>query len=274
MRVRLGRGPALRKSRPPLGSLVVSAAAHVAAVAVLVLIATVFPNTPSKTYVVNLVPAVAAIGRPTGRTTAPAAKLPDLPKPELPRREARASASPELPPAREPELPRLPERTLPPRAAALPKAGDKELPPVGADRPKAPAPPPAVASPSPRRESGPPPQPIGQPTGSPVGVGALSLNVSDFPFAWYLRTVQQKISANWTPPGQSVDGQQVVTVFEITRDGQIRRPAIEKTSGNVLYDQAALRAIVASNPLPPLPTDFKEPLLRIHLGFNFAGDRG
>jgi TonB family protein len=103
-------------------------------------------------------------------------------------------------------------------------------------------------------------------------VGAVTLNVSDFPHAWYLRVIHQKISERWE--GRARDGQQPVAVFEIRRDGQVIRLAIEKTSGNAVYDQAALRAIAEASPFPELPPDFKEPLLRVHLGFNFAGSRG
>jgi len=50
--------------------------------------------------------------------------------------------------------------------------------------------------------------------------------------------------------------------------------AISKSSGNTYYDQAALRAITEANPFPPLPADFPGTTLRVHLGFNFAMDRG
>jgi protein TonB len=96
--------------------------------------------------------------------------------------------------------------------------------------------------------------------------------VSDFPYAYYLRTIHQKISERWE--GRARDGQQPVAVFEIGRDGKVLRLGIEKTSGNSLYDQAALRAITDASPFPPLPVDFKDSLLRIHLGFNYAGSQG
>jgi TonB family protein len=116
-----------------------------------------------------------------------------------------------------------------------------------------------------------PPPPLGRPTGSPQGTGALSLNVGDFPFAWYLRRIQAKIEETWQAPMSSREGQEAVAVFEIMRDGQIRRAAIERSSGDAVYDQAALRAITEANPFPPLPDDFREPPLRIHLGFSYRG---
>jgi protein TonB len=103
-------------------------------------------------------------------------------------------------------------------------------------------------------------------------VGAVTLNASDFPFAWYLRQVQSKISQKWE--GQARDGNQPQVVFEIGRDGKVTGLKIEKSSGNPLYDQAALRAITEATPLPPLPEEFTESSLRVHLGFNYAGNRG
>lgn len=56
-------------------------------------------------------------------------------------------------------------------------------------------------------------------------------------------------------------------VFEIARDGTLRRVSIEKSSGGPSYDEAALRAITDVAPFPPLPDEFKEPFLRVHQGF-------
>jgi protein TonB len=87
-----------------------------------------------------------------------------------------------------------------------------------------------------------------------------------------MREVQQKVGQKWD--GRARDGQQPVAVFQIGRDGQITGLAIEKTSGNSLYDLAALRAITEASPFPPLPEDFRGPWLRVHLGFGYAGTPG
>jgi TonB family protein len=54
----------------------------------------------------------------------------------------------------------------------------------------------------------------------------------------------------------------------------VSKLSIEKSSGNPHYDQQALRAITEANPLPPLPPEYRESMLRIHIGFNFTQDRG
>ena len=58
--------------------------------------------------------------------------------------------------------------------------------------------------------------------------------------------------------GQARDGNQPQVVFEIGRDGKVSGLEVEKSSGNPLYDQAALRAVTEATPFPPLPDDFKE----------------
>jgi len=57
--------------------------------------------------------------------------------------------------------------------------------------------------------------------------------------------------------------------FRITRSGGIDAPAVETSSGNFLFDQAALRAVVQANPLPPLPAGFVDQYLGVHFSFSF-----
>jgi protein TonB len=275
-------GPALRRMRVPVGGLVLSAALHGLLLLVVVFAGHIWRASQPKTYVVNLVPAIAASGSPRGRANVPEPTLPrvaDLsprpapPPPSLPEREparaaapARATDLPERPP--EPrESVSLPDRALPPRAPALPRPGEKELPRVASTTP-----PPPTTGPISRPAAPPPPAPLGRSTGSPQGVGALTLNAADFPFAWYLQAIHRKISEKWE--GQARDGVQPQVVFEIERNGRIRALAVEKSSGNPLYDQAALRAISDATPFPELPKEFTDSFLRVHLGFSYSGTRG
>jgi periplasmic protein TonB len=278
-------GPALRSAPLPVTATVLSALSHGAIAAALIVAASTWSVRQPKTYVVNLVPAVAAVGTPQGKPAPPLPTRPEEPAPrvsqrtahELPERETPKAAPPppELP-ARAPSLPdrsaslpdrSLPDRTLPPRAAATPRAGEKELPPVASNTTPRPTPAPTTAA---RAE--PPPPALGRPSGSAQGAGAMTLDVTDFPFAYYLASVQRKINERWEERAQP--GRQPVAVFEIGRNGQISKLAIEKSSGNPYYDQQALRAISEANPLPALPAEYPEAMLRIHIGFNFTQDRG
>jgi TonB family protein len=110
---------------------------------------------------------------------------------------------------------------------------------------------------------------LGAPTGSVTGSGALTLDVSDFPYAWYLRQVLQKVEQEWQRQNQPNDPQQKPQVYvEIQRDGSIKAPAIHKSSGNSYYDNAALRAVMAASPFPKLPDDWSKPSLRILFTFD------
>lgn len=270
-------GPALGRAPIPVTATVVSAIVHGALAAAVIISASVWTARQPKTYVINLVPAVAATGAPEGR---PAPALPPRPDEAAPRA---AAPRPTDLPVREtpaPQMPTreaarttsgLPDRTLSSRAPALPRAGDKELPTVPSTPSTKPVPAP-TAPPRPQTAAAPTPPPLGRPSGSALGSGAVTLNVSDFPFAWYLSAIHRKVTAEWA--ARALEGRQPVAVFEIGRNGQVTKLSIEKSSGNPYYDQAALRAITGANPFPPLPEEFKEPFLRVHLGFNFASERG
>ena len=103
------------------------------------------------------------------------------------------------------------------------------------------------------------------PRSTDLAGGAIAL--SDFPYAYYVRQVAEKIRAQWN--GRAIPGQQPAVVFEIRRDGILNQVSIDKSSGNAYYDELALRAIRDADPFPPLPDDFKEPVLRIQLQLSF-----
>jgi protein TonB len=188
----------------------------------------------------------------------------------------RPTALPGAAPAK-PEAPPLPASTPPPRQTALPTAGQKELPSLASPAPVAvPAARPVAATQTAKALPATPPPPatpaaLGHPMGSPQGSGTITMNASDFPFAWYLHVIQRKVREKWAPAGHT--GRAVVR-FEIARDGQVRPPKLENSSGDPVYDQAAMRAITEAIPFPPLPEEFKESVLLIHLGFDFTPDRG
>ena len=275
-------GPAPLRQRPvveprglSLAAIGLSFAGH--ALLVLGLVGMIMWNGwhTSKVYVVNLVPAVAAVGSPTAQMQR--VSLPAQPAPMLPSRAPTPTPTPE--PRERPmrETPRLPEPSLPkpslpPRAALPLRAGEKELPSLAQSTSTA-----HVDKPQRTErpvESRPAPEaPRGLPTGSPAGVGATSLDASDFPYAWYLRQVLQKVEGEWQRQNQrNQPVQRPRLLVEIQRDGSIRMPKIEESSGNALYDQAALRAVLDASPFPPLPRDWPRPSLRVQ--FRFDLERG
>lgn len=104
-----------------------------------------------------------------------------------------------------------------------------------------------------------------------AGQGAVSLDSPIFPYLYYLRILENKIYENWNPPvaEDSVSGKlkNVVIFFKILKNGEIVNSYVEKSSGVPFYDQSALRAVILADPLPPLPEEFKEEFLGVHIGF-------
>jgi TonB family protein len=194
------------------------------------------------------------------------AAAPALPARDVTAKSSRPTAAPELPDRVAGRLPDMPTRG---REREMPK-GQKELPSLSGAA--------AVPSNLPRaaeatRDAGPPPPPpsLGRPTGAPQGVGAVPSVEGDFPYQWYLTAVQRKVYEQWTQPLSRAQLQKVVIVFEIARNGEVARARVEKTSGDAAYDLAALRAVAAANPLPPLPAEFRGSVIRVHFGFEYSG---
>jgi len=103
-------------------------------------------------------------------------------------------------------------------------------------------------------------------------VGDISLDTKEFPYEWYLTGIKNKIENRWSELEiklLSGEIKKVIIKFKILRNGRIERPEIEKSSGILLVDNSALRAVLSSDPLPPLPKDFGEDHLVIHFGFEY-----
>jgi len=96
------------------------------------------------------------------------------------------------------------------------------------------------------------------------GVGGVELEGEEFPFPYYLELFISKISRNWRNPiTEPETGLSAQVYFRITRTGRIADVALRQGSGNFVYDQAAMRAVLVSNPLPPLPDGYKGDFLGV-----------
>jgi TonB family protein len=103
--------------------------------------------------------------------------------------------------------------------------------------------------------------------GPGYGPGA---GLSNFPYTYYLNIITERVSGNWftslVDPG--VPGNfQTVIFFKIQKNGQVADLEIEQSSGLMPLDLSALRAVRASTPFPPLPRDYDDAYLAIHLIF-------
>jgi protein TonB len=96
-----------------------------------------------------------------------------------------------------------------------------------------------------------------------------TLEVSNFPFPQYLLNTEKKLKRSWSPPPLGTVGeiQETVVAFRVGRDGKVSEVHVERDSGNSYFDLAALRAVYDADPLPPLPRDYLEGSLLIHVSF-------
>ncbi len=95
-------------------------------------------------------------------------------------------------------------------------------------------------------------------------LGTMSFDTQDFPWGDYARKIYVIIRNNWydRPPYAFREGGMkgyVCWRFVIERNGTVSQILSVRSSQIPPYDLAALNAIRASSPLPPLPEDFPEP---------------
>jgi TonB family protein len=107
------------------------------------------------------------------------------------------------------------------------------------------------------------------------GTGGLSMgegNSFGQRYAWYVASMRQRISSNWllAPISSTIlSAPRCYLTFEILRDGTINNVQITQSSGIPEVDRSALRAILASNPLPPLPPDYAGGSVNVQFYFDF-----
>ncbi len=182
--------------------------------------------------------------RPVTPTPGPVASKPKAPEPVVPRIQEPAPQPVKAPPKKAPE---------PPAKGTVPFSPFGRSTKKGADVP----PPP------------PPPPPSSGVAGGEIGVGeagVTGLEGGDFPYTLYLDRMKTLVGARWIRP-QIATGAKTVIYFRIERDGTIRDAAVETASGNGTFDRAALRAVLETSPLPPLPFGYSGNYLGVHLTF-------
>jgi TonB family protein len=117
----------------------------------------------------------------------------------------------------------------------------------------------------------------GGPGGGGFGPGGAGFGpgggLANFPYTYYLNIITDRVSSNWfsslVDPGIS-GSFQTILYFRIERSGQIADVKIEQSSGVTPLDLSAVRAVKASAPFPPLPREYEESYLGIHLIFEHS----
>jgi protein TonB len=107
-----------------------------------------------------------------------------------------------------------------------------------------------------------------------AGEGGLSFGEGNFgqQFGWYVDAVRARVSANWllsTISPNILTAPRVFVRFDIERDGTITNVQVTQSSGIPEVDRSALRAVLASNPLGPLPPTYSGNTVHVEFYFDF-----
>ncbi|MCU1231533.1 MAG: TonB family protein [Acidobacteria bacterium] len=183
-----------------------------------------------------------------------------------PRMSAPAPLTPKARPAPKMEVPIVPQ----PIAAPLVQPNDKVVAKAltgqstkkGVDALAPTTPPPAPATSTIGKPG------VGAPaTDVPIGGSGVTGIEGDFRDAAYIERMRMLIGTHWLRPASVAPGTVTTIYFIIDRDGKIRDVAAEKPSGNGMFDRNALRAVLESSPLPPLPYSYNGLFVGVHLTF-------
>jgi TonB family protein len=96
-------------------------------------------------------------------------------------------------------------------------------------------------------------------------------------FGPYLQRILQDVRENWyhaIPESAEMKKGKLMIEFAITKDGKVADMRLVATSGDVALDRAAWAGISASNPFPPLPSEFNGPYLALRFRFYYNPDKG
>jgi TonB family protein len=89
-----------------------------------------------------------------------------------------------------------------------------------------------------------------------------------FTYSYYLNILLNKINKNWHNPYKGKDVVLKNTIyFEVDKNGTIYNVRLEESSGDNLYNETAMHAVTLTKKLPPLPKEFADDFLKIHLEF-------
>lgn len=119
--------------------------------------------------------------------------------------------------------------------------------------------------------------------GSPVGqkdvsdnlgagsrFGGASIDNASFDYPYWFVQAFSKIERNWSNPVYANQPLACIIYFQVIRSGRIIKIEIEQSSGFDAYDRACERAVKMAEPLPPLPKEFTDEIIGIHLEFPYS----
>ena len=107
-----------------------------------------------------------------------------------------------------------------------------------------------------------------------AGEAGISFGQGDFGtrYGWYVAAVRSRVSGNWllsTISPTLTSAPRVYVDFNIQRDGTVSDVRLAQSSGVPDVDRSALRAVEASSPLGPLPSDYSGGSVSVSFYFDF-----
>jgi TonB family protein len=158
----------------------------------------------------------------------------------------------------------------PPRKGAADTRGEIRLPterrmPKTKPRTREPREPPPV----PVRKEAPAPPPAPVPQSNHRGAGGRMETEVPFDFDYYTEAITRLILSRWVPVAVTADSARAVAHFYIQRDGTIRDLKIAAQSGDLGFDDAALRAVRTVEKFPQLPQGFGWDRLGVRFHFEY-----
>jgi TonB family protein len=162
-------------------------------------------------------------------------------------------------------MPPLPKKVTMEEASPRPIPVEKKIPQMTDKEPEV-----TTAKPAEKKE-----EPIKQEetkkqTSQLGGDKEVKVDIQDFPFTYYLNLLRYRVRENWYPPYQESGEASKISVvvgFRVERQGKITQINVETSSGKFLFDQAAVRAVSTAGPLPPLPDEYLNETLTVHIEF-------
>jgi TonB family protein len=104
--------------------------------------------------------------------------------------------------------------------------------------------------------------------GSKFGGAAIDNAAFDYPY-WFVQAFS-KIERNWSNPVFANSPLTCIIYFQVIKSGRVLKVEIEESSGIDAFDRACERAVKLSQPLPPLPNEFSDEIIGIHLEFPYV----
>lgn len=95
----------------------------------------------------------------------------------------------------------------------------------------------------------------------------VSASFSNFPYPWYISKVRQRLSGKWSAKMPDYSGVSAVVRFEIGKSGGISGVKLTASSGNPLFDMAAVNSVRECASFDELPPDFADDELVVYVKF-------